>query len=413
MNTKPQVTAAASTDKRYKLGAALNVTTKDDVTTKMGGISNFDTTNRFRYYQQLTTASPYVSVPLNKLGMMIPKGLTLDGKPAILKDFTKWAQKTILIEQAGTIARLLCRDGTIIGRPNGDIGKFYFYPALMSQTTILPEGIKPKSKPTDIMQPPDGTVYTNEGLRGQAEVKLEELVIGRINAWDYVQEDIKKRETYGLYGASLLDPLELSIRNLLNINKGYVTFVKRYGMGRYHYDHVMLEKLTEAGIITPDDAAKYHDEWLEDNKNLSENEDISAVGLKINPIDAKGSLDVMGFKESLETEIQIGLFQSPLTMGKASGTTYASSYLVEEDRLVVLEGLQTITKSLLQEHVNRRLLKMGKQEDLITVEFEELSRIKLTASEVQEMYNTGVVERDEYRRWGGFYLVTGEEETTA
>jgi hypothetical protein len=411
VDTTPKKQAAVVPKAHLKLGASLNVTKKDDVTTNIGGISNFDTTNRFRYYQQLTSASPYVSVPLNKLSMMLPKGLTFDAKPALLKDFNRWKQKTVLIEQISTIARLLCRDGTLVGRPNGEIEDFYFYPSLMSQTTILPEGVKPKSKPKEIMQPPNGSVYVNEGLSGQTEHPLEELIIGRFNSWDYVQEDVKKRETYGLYGASLLDPLELSIRNLLNINKGYVTFVKRYGMGRYHYDHVMLEKLTEAGVIQPDDAAKYHDDWLEDNKNLSENEDISAVGLKINPIDAKGSLDVMNFKESLETEIQLGLFQSPLTMGKASGTTYASGYLVEEDRLVVLETLQTIVKNLAQEYINRRLLKMGKQEDSVIVNFDELSRIKLTASEVQEMYNTGVIERDEFRSWAGFYQVVGEEDT--
>ncbi len=410
MDTKPRAHASAVNMKRYKLGASLNVTTKDDITSSIGGISNFDTTNRFRYYQQLTSASPYVSIPLNKLGMMIPKGLSFDSKPTMLKDFNRWKQKTNLVEQVSTIARLLCRDGTVIGRPNGEPENFYFYPSLMSQTTILPEGVAAKAKPKEIMQPPDASVYTNEGLSGQTEYPLDELIIGRYNSWDYVQEDIRKRETYGLYGASLMDPLELPIRNLLNINKGYVTFVKRYGMGRYHYDHVMLQKMAESGVITPDDAAKYHDEWLEDNKNLSENEDISAVGLKINPIDAKGSLDVMGFKESLETEIQLGLFQSPLTMGKASGTTYASGYLVEEDRYVVLEGLQSIIKNIAQEFVNRRLAKMNKPEDSVTIQFDELSRIKLTATEVQEMYDTGVIEREEYRNWAGFYFVTNEEE---
>ncbi len=394
---------------KTKLGASINVTTKDDTSSSIGGISNFDTSNRFRYYQQLTSASPYVSVPLNKLGMMIPKGLSFDGKSALLKDFNRWSQKQNVIEQVSTIARLTCRDGTVIGKPNGDPEHFYFYPSLMSQTTILPDGVKPKSVPTEIMQPPDASVYLCEGEKTQSELKLDELIIVRYNSWDYVQTDTRNRDTYGLYGASLLDPLELSIRNLLNINKGYVTFVKRYGMGRYHYDHVMLQNLVENGLMKPEDAGKFHDDWLEDNKNLSENEDISAVGLKITPVDAKGSLDVMGFKESLETEIQLGLFQSPLTMGKAAGTTYASSYLVEEDRFVVLEGLQTIIKNTTQEFINRRLLKMGKQEDSITVSFDELSRIKLTASEVQEMYNTGVIERNEFRDWGGFYLVTSEE----
>lgn len=398
---------------KVRLAASLNTTKRDDVSTSIGGISNFDTKNRFRYYQQLATASPYVAVPLNKLGLMLTKGAKADGKKQILKDFELWRKKSNLDEQLATIARLLCRDGTIIGRATGDENKFFFYPALMPYTTLLPEGVQPKAKPADIMQPPLSTFVLNEGAKNQKTEDLENLILGNLNPWDYVQEDIKKRETFGIYGSSLLDPIELSIRNLLNINKGYVSFVKRYGMGRYHYDHVMLEKLVEAEVITPEDAAKLHDDWLEDNKNLSENEDISAIGLKVIPIDAKGSLDVMNFKESLETEIQLALFQSPLTMGKASGTTYASGYLVEEDRLVVLEGLQKITQNVAQEFVNKWLEVKKKPEDSIELNFEELSKVKLTASEVQEMFNTGVIERDEFRNWGGFYLVNGEEAATA
>lgn len=404
-------TAAKTAGSKVRLGASLNVTKRDDKTSTIGGISNFDTNNRFRYYQQLSTASPYVSVPLNKLGLMLSKGMSADSqKKTLVKEFETWRKKANLNEQVATIGRLLCRDGTIIGKPAGDETHFTLYPSLMPYTSVLPEGIKPKDKPTDVMQAPIATVVINEGsTTSQKTVDPSELVIGNLNPWDYVQEDIRNRETFGLYGSSLLDPLELSIRNLLNINKGYVSFVKRYGMGRYHYDHVMLEKLVEAEIITPEDAGKLHDEWLEDNKNLSENEDISAIGLKVIPIDAKGSLDVMGFKESLETEIQLGLFQSPLTMGKASGTTYASGYLVEEDRLVVLEGLQKITENITQDFVNRWLVSKGRPEDSIEIKFEELSKIKLTASEVQEMYNTGVIERDEFRKWSGFYLVNGEE----
>ena len=406
-----QKTNAAKTGiHKTRLAAALNTTKMDDKTSSIGGISNFDVNNRFRYYQQLVKASPYVSVPLNKLGLMLSKGMNADSKKkAQLKEFEFWRKKSNLNEQTSTIGRLLCRDGTIIGKPAGDETHFSLYPSLMPYTSVLPEGVKPNEKPKDVMQAPMASVVLNEGTKTQELIDPAELVIGSLNQWDYVQEDILSRETFGLYGSSLLDPLELSIRNLLNVNKGYVSFVKRYGMGRYHYDHVLLEKLVESEIITTDTAAELHDEWLEDNKNLSENEDISAIGLKINPIDAKGSLDVMGFKESLETEIQLGLFQSPLTMGKASGTTYASGYLVEEDRLVVLEGLQKITENITQDFVNRWLLSRGKQEDSIEIKFEELSKIKLTASEVQEMFNTGVIERDEFRKWGGFYLVVGED----
>lgn len=402
----------AAPEKNFQLSAAVNTLKKDDKTTSFGGISNFDPNNRFRYYQQLVLSSAYVSVPLWKLGLMLSKGLEFDGKKQVLKDFDLWRKKQNFDEQVATVGRLLCRDGTYIASPVGDALKFSMQPLLMPYTTVLPEGVDLKAKPDDVMMYPIDRIVVGEDKNAPVIRSPDELVYGSVNAWDYVQEDIRQRETYGIYGSSLLDPIELSIRNLLNINKGFVSFVKRYGMGRYHYDHVMLEKLVETGAITPDKASDIHTKWLENNKSLSENEDISAVGLKVTPIDAHGSLNVQEFKESLETEIQLGLFQSPLTMGKAAGTTYASGFLVEEDRLVVLEGLQRILENIVNQIINKRLTLMGKTEDSVSVKFEELSKIKLTAAEVQEMFNTGVIEREEFRHWGGFYLVTSESGET-
>jgi len=404
--------AAMKHEKSFMLAAAMNTTRREDLSSNIGGILNFDTKNRFRYYQQLVSSSPYVSVSLWKLGLMLSKGLEFDGKKQILKDFERWRIKTNFDEQVATVGRLLCRDGSFIGNPVGrDPQKFSVQPLLMPYTSILPENFSLKDRTQEILQPPCDRVVIGETQNTPIILNINSVVMGSVNAWDYVQEDVLGRETFGIYGSSLLDPIELSIRNLLNINKGFVSFVKRYGMGRYHYDHVMLQKLVEDGVISPEKAGEIHASWLENNKNLSENEDISSVGMKITPIDAKGSLNVQEFKESLETEIQLGLFQSPLTMGKAAGTTYASGYLVEEDRLVVLEGLQKIHQNLVTQIVNKRLSLMGKPEDSVAVKFEELSKIKLTASEVQEMYNTGVIERDEFRKWGGFYLLTDENET--
>jgi hypothetical protein len=336
-------------------------------------------------------------------------GIFCNGNYCTISDCTI---DTIGYNTSTTVGRLLCRDGSFIGNPVGrDPQKFSVQPLLMPYTSILPENFSLKDRTQEILQPPCDRVVIGETQNTPIILNINSVVMGSVNAWDYVQEDVLGRETFGIYGSSLLDPIELSIRNLLNINKGFVSFVKRYGMGRYHYDHVMLQKLVEDGVISPEKAGEIHASWLENNKNLSENEDISSVGMKITPIDAKGSLNVQEFKESLETEIQLGLFQSPLTMGKAAGTTYASGYLVEEDRLVVLEGLQKIHQNLVTQIVNKRLSLMGKPEDSVAVKFEELSKIKLTASEVQEMYNTGVIERDEFRKWGGFYLLTDENET--
>ncbi|WP_156153758.1 hypothetical protein [Methanosarcina sp. MTP4] len=73
------------------------------------------------------------------------------------------------------------------------------------------------------------------------------------------------------------------VGSLLNINNSYVSFVRKYGNGRYHFDFKPLEKLVEDEIITLEDAQNTIDAFLENNKDLGENEDIAAVGLSVSP----------------------------------------------------------------------------------------------------------------------------------
>ena len=49
-----------------------------------------------------------------------------------------------------------------------------------------------------------------------------------------------------------------------------------------------------------------------------------------------------------------------------------------------------------------RLQKKGWPGGSVWVEFEELSRPKMTAAEVLEWYNSGVLSREQLLEWGGF-----------
>jgi hypothetical protein len=378
---------------------------RTDTSTKFGGYQNFDTDNRFKYYQQLSTCTPHVSTSLNKLALSLVKGMQFDGTGSkIVKEFERWSTKVNFLEQVQTLARLLCRDGTYVALPNGNAEKFSLIPLLMQNTTIIPEDFSVgEMNPKEILTPPTGSIVINESDKAKRKIlKISDVVYGSYNAWDTVQKDPLKRDTYGIYGASMMEPIELSIRNLLNINHGYVSFVKKYGNGRYLIDFKLLEKLVEQEIVSIEDAQKVIDAWLDEHKYLSENEDIAAVGLDVIPVDAKGSLDVMSFKKSLETDIQIGLLQSPLSMGDTKGSTYAAGYVSEEDRMVVLEGLQHIVRNIANSAINMRLRLMNKKEDSVWIEFEELSRPQLESRDVIEWYNSGVLTKEQLLKWGGF-----------
>jgi len=89
-------------------------------------------------------------------------------------------------------------------------------------------------------------------------------------------------------------------------------------------------------------------------------------------------------------------------MGDTKGSTYAAGYVSEADRMVVLEGLQHSIRNIVQQFIDMRLQKKGWPGGSVWVEFEELSRPKMTAAEVLEWYNSGVLSREQLLEWGGF-----------
>jgi len=283
-----------------------------------------------------------------------------------------------------------------------------FYPLLMPNVTILPADETPGNtslrNDNNIMQPEVTQFVINEGVTQYQKVyKPDEVIYGSYNEWSGVQYDVKNRKTYGIYGMSPMETVELSIRNLLNINSGYVSFVRKYGNGRYQYDFKLLEKLVDAKVMTYKEAQAAIDDWMESQKNLSENEDICSYGMGVVPLDANGSLNVLDFKKSLETDIQIGLLQSPLSMGDSKGSTYAAGYVSEADRMVVLEGLQTVFReSIASEMLARRQEAAGKNPESVEIYFEELSLPELSPDILIEMRNIGVIDDNELRERTGF-----------
>jgi hypothetical protein len=400
-----QLNAAQAEPKKNITLVASTGVTRADTSTSFGGYRNFDTSNRFRYYQELAVASPHVSTSLIKLGLSLTKGMRFDGNSAAdVNEFETWSMKVNFLEQVQTLARLLCRDGVYLAQTAGDAPIFRLVPLLMPAVTLITSDDQlGKSSTKDIITPPVTMIIVNESdAAKRAILKPEDVVYGTLNAWDGVQKDVMGRDTYGIYGTSLLDPIELSIRNLLNINHGYVSFVQKYGNGRYVFNFTLLEKLVEQEIITIEDAQKAIDAWLEEHKNLKANEDIVGAGMSVVPIDANGSLDVMAFKKSLETDIQIGLLQSPLSMGDTKGSTYAAGYVSEEDRMVALEGLQKVVRNIVQQVVEKRLKLLGKPEGSVWVEFDELSKPKMESRDVLEWFNVGVLSKEQLLEWGGF-----------
>lgn len=406
----PTLNAAVTVPNTPKLYAAVKPLNRKNQSAVKGPYINFDESNRFSLYQQLSVCHPYVSTGLDKFGISLTKGMHFDGtSKKNTKDFEFYSKKNNFINDVQMVGWSLGAYGTYISKPLYKKGKesFRVNPLLMPNLSILPPGIAPGGKSDDVITPGDDieelTFFVNEANDKYREsYEFGDVVYGTYKESTSIQKDVLGRDTFGLYGSSLLQPLIPSINNILDLDQGFVSYVKKYGQGRYAINLRALEEAVKQGIITPAQASEAVKAFAEEYKYLSENEDIIGAGLEVLTPDAKGSLDTSKFKESLETEIQIGLYQSPLTMGKASGTTYASSYAVEEDRMLVLEGFQRILESITNQIINIWLRARGKPEDSVWVTFDELSKPVLDFSTLLEMCNTGKITDDELRQRAGF-----------
>ena len=383
--------------------------------TVVGGYTGVDIENKYVNYEQMSLMSPHIFVPLHKVALNICKKYRFEsknGKTELIKDFDSWAKRINFKSKTKTLVRLSCRNGTYIAlwdSTKSDPNFMTFEPLIMSKTTIIPKGFNPDdpSALTDvILQNPINQFWVNEGAAEKKNVfkyNPEDIVYIALYPYDYTQKDIKDRETYGLYGISLLESIVDIFNKYMDIIEGFATFVKKYGEGRYHINYKALEDMVKDGNIKG--AITALNELKLMHSTIMANEDIVSSGCEIKTLDTgNGGLSVTDFKQSLENDIEIGLMQMPLTMGKGEGSTYASGYISESDRVLCLEGLQEEFASMINEQIIKpRALKLGSDEltwqDDIELVFDELSEVNVPLADLIQAYINDILERDEVREF--------------
>ena len=370
-----------------------------------GAYRSIDQSNRFKLYQQLSVMTPHIFIPMIKMSLTIIKGLRIVSPNAAKKaEYEQWAKTVNLRNKIQMLVLLLCRDGTYVGTiTNNTPQLFDFEPALMQYVSILPVGYNPDSGSSVVLAPPFDRVIVNEGIQdAETPYIREQIIYGALYPRIGIIKDNKGRETYGIYGQSMLDSIENTLYDYLDITQGYAKFIKRYGYGRYHIDYTALEEFIKEGDI--DAAITALDKLSEEHATIEENEDIVGAGFKIHELNTGGSNpNITQYKESLEKDIQIGLLQAPLTMGRAEGTTFASGYISEEDRMVALEGIQNIVADIVNQEIIRR--REGALPGVpldVGIEFEELSKPKVEAKDLNTACTSGWISVEEWRRRSGF-----------
>jgi len=375
-----------------------------------GEYINFDTNNRYNLYQQLYTVSPYIYTSFQKLGLTLVKDFRFEGKKGLIKDFENWAEDIDLSDKLQTMVRLLLLNGTYVAiYTDLEPKTFTFEPLLQSQVTLLPDsaGMNSVENLDKVLMPPITVAFVNEKDGNDVEpYSRDSLFILTNGARDKVQKDICGRYTWGIYGISLIESVTQTIFDYLNLNTGYSNFIRRYGVGRYFIDYSLLSTMISEGELSVDEALEIMENLATAHGEIKENEDIVGLGFNIKElgVGSGSSVDVVGYKDSLENDIALGLMQSPASIGKTAGSTYASVYVSEDERVLSLEGIQKKIATALNSEsgiIAKRLVAMDRKPDDIKIVFGELSKPKTTAQDYYNGMLAGIISPEEYRVYIG------------
>jgi len=384
--TDADVVALMAVAQRYASAGVMNMTPRDQSgDTTLYGEYRVTNNNTFEKYAQLSIITPHVFIPLIKLGLSTVSGLKLElppepmgtGSDDLLIKMTEWAQYIGLANKVQNIARCMMRDGTTvvsIGRepidttimnrdiinPTNGITALSVLP--MQYMTLLTEAESTGVKKGVLIKGDPTIAILNEAKKtadaGLVRFERAEFALFRLFNEGYFMNDILGRETYGIYGASLIEPITRPIKGLLDLTEGFGAYMRRYGINRLNINLPIVEDLRREGRY--EEAKTILQDTIGAMKKLGAHEDMVSGGADVTAISSGAVPSVRDMKESYEADIQVGLLQSPLTMGKASGTTYASGFLSEADRMVIVESIQAIILDVVQaEIINPQLIAYG------------------------------------------------------
>jgi len=376
--------------------------------------------NPFEKYAQLSIVSPHVIVPLIKLGLGTVSGLKLElaeGKSdeKLLERMNEWGMFISLRNKVQNITRCVVRDGTVItslGRekvkkpetaihdlPAGGITAINILP--MQYMTLLTESEKPNSTNTDhlIKGRPDKAILNEEKKtkeKGMEIFEREEFALFVLFAEGSMFEDIVGRKTYGIYGLSLLESIDRVLKGLMDLNGGFTAYMRRYGIDRLVINIPLVEQLRQDGRY--DEASTILKDSIAAIQKLKANEDIISGGSEVSSVSGGQVPSVRDMKESFESDIAIGLLQSPMTMGKGQGTTYASGYLIESDRMIILEALQKLLLETVQtDIINPQLIAMDAIPGDVIITANDLTDPIINAADMLDARMNGDITEGEYR----------------
>jgi hypothetical protein len=195
----------------------------------------------------------------------------------------------------------------------------------------------------------------------------------------------------------------------MDLVEGFSGYMRKYGGGRLAIDVPLITKLREQGRYQ--EAKDILEDVIASITRLGPNEDIVGGGMNVTALNTSGTaVAIADMKHSLEADIQVGLLQSPLTMGKTAGSTYASGNISEEDRYLVLESIQArFIQTLQTEIIDTQLAAFDYPKGSIILRVDRLDDPYMSPRDMMDAADRGYIQPSEWRVRSGFPKEMPEE----
>ena len=362
-----------------------------------------DNSNPFKKYQQFGSLD-IVSNPLDKAALEMTSEFKIysedKNQEKDMVQLNEWATNIELDMHIFTVIRELLEKGTVVVYvpQQSDIKELEILP--MEYVTLLPKGIKPGATPDHLIKGKVEKIIVNEDSTSSEvkkdTLKRKEVMLYRFKHKTHHFNDIKNRATFGIYGQSIIQKVEWRLEYYFNLLESYKKFIKRYGYGRLFFNSQFMAKLLESESY--ETFKKMRDDMIKEQETMEENQDILGIGMEAKQLETGTNLDILGLKESLEQDIASMLFGSEISTGKQKATTYASAYVVDQNRIRILESYKKQIKHPIEQLVRKQAENMGiKNTENIKVQFSKLDTARYSAREIAELCTKTVIDEDEGR----------------
>lgn len=376
------------------------------------GLYKLNTKNIFTQYYGLTRGikNGQVMRAFKNIALKITNGARISGDE---KDAEKIDALSTALNFSSTlqnVVRYTCEMGTSLVETMTPEGTYTTPSILPIQYYSLLTDRETAGTPSDKLVHGEVTkIVFDEGGSAQKEFTRED--VGLLRLWESGNElKVMGRNTFGIYGESMVLGVETPLKSLLNSSYYYDEFIARYGMGRLHVNMKLLADMIKEKAITPSAAQTTQDADVAAIQKLGPNEDIFTTGNDISMLETKQGFDIVPYLNWRAKQIDRALLQSDVGTGDVgSSWTSAGTAVSAQDYDTYKSLRETLFAGFMQEIIVPRLADFNLNPKTISITATPFLRVDVPFPDLIEMHDRGIITEPELRDRAGFPAVKPDE----